>query len=77
MLEIGATGSFRDLSNLENIDNLVLVFMPGLEALYLRAEELNGSSLSEEQKNSIKMASQVIAMPEDIAIQTIEERGYE
>jgi hypothetical protein len=57
-------------------ERLVLVFVPALAALLVRAEDLKGSPLTEAEVVRIRDAASCVAMPPDVACQTEEARGY-
>jgi len=59
-----------------NSEETVLVFIPPLVALLLRAEELKGSAISEKEVLKIRDASQTMAVPLSVAKSMEEERGY-
>lgn len=77
MLTVGQTGSYAELSKLKNPDNLDFLYIPGISALLVRAEELKGEPLTEKQKLNIRNNSQVVVTPTEVAQATIQDRGYE
>jgi hypothetical protein len=58
-------------------ENLVLVFIPALAPLLLRAEQEKGSPLTEQEVLAIRDAASCVAVPEEAARAIYEERGYE
>ncbi|MCT7568489.1 hypothetical protein [Aliarcobacter butzleri] len=76
MLQDGDTGSYEELSKEENPNDLMLLYIPGLEALFERALQLKGTDLSNEEKEKIKQRATVIATHPEAAKQVIEKRGY-
>jgi hypothetical protein len=76
-LSVGDVGSFAELRARRNPDGLALVYIPGLAALLERARQLKGSQLSEEQSARIAEHATVMAVPPEVARETIEGRGYE
>lgn len=59
-----------------NSEETILVFIPPLVALLLRAEELKNSALTENEVLNIRDASQTMAVPISVAKNMEEERGY-
>jgi hypothetical protein len=76
MLKVGDTGSFIELNVMDNPNNLELLYIPGVEALLARAEELKGSQVTEHEEQRIRNEAQVIATNKKVAEKTIQERGY-
>lgn len=61
-LKVGDTGPHEELVVRENPDALRLVYIPSLEALLIRAEQLKGSSLTDTQRERIAAKAQVMAV---------------
>jgi hypothetical protein len=59
-----------------NNGTLVLVFVPSLAALLLRAEEKKGSRLTREEVEALRDGATVVAVPPAVARAMEEERGY-
>lgn len=76
MLQDGDTASYEELSKKENPNGLILLYIPGLEALFERAIQLKGTDLSNEEKEKIKQRATVIATHPEAAKKVIEKRGY-
>jgi len=76
MLENGEVGSYKELSKKENPENLTLLYIPGLEALFERAVQLKGCSLSDEEKEKIRQGATVSATHREVAKEVINKRGY-
>ena len=66
ILEIGNTGTFRELSNLENPDNLIVSYNPPIEAMLERAKQLKGGELSETEIVKIRNNAPAVALPKDV-----------
>ncbi|MDP5189534.1 hypothetical protein [Rheinheimera baltica] len=75
-LNIGDVGTYEELSKRPNPQNLYLLYIPGIEALLARAEELNKAPLSDDQVQLIRLKSNVLATEKDLAEITIKDRGY-
>jgi len=58
-------------------DNLVLVFIPALAPLLLRAEELKGSALTEEEALRVRDNATCVTMTAEQATALEESRGYQ
>ncbi len=76
MLLNGENGTYEELSKKQNPDHLVLLYIPGLEALFERAKELKGCALSDEEKEKIRQRATVTATHPEVAKEVIEKRGY-
>jgi hypothetical protein len=76
-LSLGDAGSFAELSARRNPDRLALVYIPGLAALLERARQLKGSELSEAESARIAAHANVMAVTQEVAKETIQNRGYE
>lgn len=76
-LAFGDVGSYEELSLKPNPENLILVYVPGIDALLERAKKLKGADLSPEEESRIRAKATVIASPKEVAEKTIEQRGYE
>lgn len=66
ILKSGDTGTYEELSAMENTDNLVIAYNPPIEALLERARQLKGGFLSESEENRIRKNSPAIALPKDV-----------
>lgn len=77
VLRVGDNGSFEELSRKPNPDNLVLQYVPGIDALLARAAQLKGAELSENQVARIRAGANVMAVPAEMAAALNEKRGYE
>jgi hypothetical protein len=65
-LEIGASGSFGELSSLENPDDLVVSYLPPVEAMLERAKQLKGSELSPSETERIRKNAPAIAISKEV-----------
>ena len=65
-LKAGDTGTFQDLSNLENPDNLVVSYNPPIEAMLERAKQIKGDELSKSEVDRIKNNAPAIALPAEV-----------
>lgn len=74
---MGDAGSFEVLVRKPNPDNLALQYIPGIEALLSRGEQLKGAPLSEREIARIKAVAHVMAVPAALAKAVKDERGYD
>ena len=75
-LKFGESGQYAELVKRPLPEGLSLVFIPSLAALLMRAQQLNGAALDENQVLRIRDGSNVMAVGRD-AFRTVEEqRGY-
>lgn len=77
MLKIGDTGPFGELMAKENPEGLVVFYIPGIEPMLNRAEELKGMSLSDSEIERIRNGAPAIAASREVATATIKDRGFE
>jgi hypothetical protein len=75
-LQEGDHGAYGELAGRTLPEGLVLLFMPSLAALLDQAEQLKGSSLTEEQVIRIRDAAQVVVTLAQPAAAVEENRGY-
>jgi hypothetical protein len=61
---------------MDSDDQLVLVFMPALAPLLLRAEQLKGAPLTQEEVHRIRDGANCVATRADVALGIEQERGY-
>ena len=73
-LKVGDTGSFKELSDIENSDNLIVTYNPPIEAMLERAEQLKGKPLNESESERIKNNSPAIALPKGVYEATYENK---
>jgi hypothetical protein len=76
MLHPGDSGEYGEIAKRPLPEGLVLVFVPSLTALLLRAQELNGGALNERQVLAIRNGSKVIVVHREVARAMEEQRGY-
>jgi hypothetical protein len=67
VLKVGDTGPHEQLAARDNPDALKLVYIPALEALLIRAEQLKGSPLTDSQRQRIAARAQVMAVTAQMA----------
>lgn len=77
VLRVGDVGPFEALNRKANPDNLELQYIPGIEALLARGEQLKGMPLSEAEIALIRAHADVMAVPVASANALAEERGYD
>ena len=65
-LEVGASGSFSELSSLENPDGLVVSYLPPVEAMLERAKQLKASELSPSEIERIRKNAPAIAISKEV-----------
>lgn len=75
-LRDGDHGPYGTLSARPRPDGLAILFIPALSALLTRAEQLKGSSLTEQQVLLVRDAAVAVATRADAATATIAQRGY-
>jgi hypothetical protein len=75
-LQPGETGGYADLAGRPLPAGLVLVFIPSLAALFTRAEQLKGSSLTRAEVVSIRDRCTAVALTAQAARALEERRGY-
>jgi len=74
-LKVGDVGSFESLSQKANPDNLVLDYIPPIQALFARAVQLKGEALTDEEVALIRARSPVMAVPAQLKAASVEERN--
>jgi len=72
----GDTGPYGELVNCNLPPDLVLMFIPSLVALLIRAEELKGEPLTEKEVVAIRDGAQVIVNHADVVAAVEEQLGY-
>jgi hypothetical protein len=75
-LRDGESGEYGKLAHRKLPEHLSLVFVPSLAALLIRAEQLNGAALTENQVLAIRDRSMVMVVPQSKARAVQERRGY-
>jgi hypothetical protein len=75
-LKEGDHGPYGTLAGRPLPEGHAILFIPSLAALLSRAEELKGSSLTEEQVVRIRDASQAVVTLAAAAAATVAQRGY-
>jgi hypothetical protein len=65
-LQVGDTGTFQELSNAENPDNLIVSYNPPIEAMLERARQLKGKELSEAETERIRNNAPAIALSKEV-----------
>ena len=75
VLQAGEEGSYSSLASKENSDNLRIVYIPALDLMLKRAEQLKNKLLSESEKEKISKSAPAVAMVAELAEQLIAERG--
>jgi hypothetical protein len=66
ILEVGDTGSFEELSEKVNNDDLVISYNPPIEAMLERMKELKGSDLSDNEVERLRNNAPAIALSKDV-----------
>ena len=77
ILKVGDVGPFEVLSRKPNPDGLTLQYVPGIDALLVRAEQLKGALLSDREIGRIKASASVMAVTETMAKTVKDGRGYD
>ena len=75
VLQAGEEGSYSSLASKENPDNLRIVYIPALDLMLKRAEQLKNKLLSKSEKEKISKSAPAVAMVAELAEQLIAERG--
>jgi hypothetical protein len=75
-LHEGESGEYGALAKRPLPAGLSLVFVPSLAALLMRAQQLNGAALTENQVLAIRDASTVMVASHNAARAVEENRGY-
>lgn len=66
ILEVGDTGSFQELSAKNNLENLVISYIPPIEGMLERAKQLKGEELSDGEIARIRSNAPAVALPDDV-----------
>ena len=77
MLKVGDKGSYIELAEKDNPENLVVFYIPGIEPMLMRAKELKGKELSPAEIERIRNNAPAVAATQEVAEATIRNRGYE